>query len=173
MAQKYLVHSGESDVVLEFDEQPDGTARVRVNEEGEWRRAELERIGDSGLFLLLLDNQPIELYLERRRGGALVTIGRHTFNFAVERWRPAFADRDTGEQGAAGAVRIVAPMTGSVVDVPRNAGDRVESGDVVLVIESMKMDNELRAPTAGTITAIEVKPGERVSAGQLLAVIEA
>ena len=173
MAQKYLVHNAETDVVLDFDDGQDGAALVRVNEEGPWRKAELEQIGDSGLFLLLLDDKPLELYLERKRGGALVTIGRHTFTFAVERWRAGMEDRDTGAAGASGTLRITAPMTGSVVDVPRKAGDRVESGDVVLVIESMKMDNELRAPTAGTIASIEVAPGDRVSAGQLLAVIEA
>jgi pyruvate carboxylase subunit B len=64
-------------------------------------------------------------------------------------------------------------MTGLVVDVPRKVGDHVESGDVVLVIESMKMDNELRSPTAGTISSVDVAPGDRVKAGQLLAVIEA
>jgi pyruvate carboxylase subunit B len=64
-------------------------------------------------------------------------------------------------------------MTGSVVDVPRNLGDAVETGDVLLIIESMKMDNEMRAPGSGVVTAINVKAGDRVTAGQLLVVVEA
>ena len=173
MAQKFLVHNGDTDVVLEFGDARNGATLVRVNEDGPWRKAELEQIGDTGLFLLLLDDKPLELYLERRRGGALVTIGRHTFTFAVERWRQSFEDRDTTAEGPSGTLRITAPMTGLVVDVPRKVGDHVESGDVVLVIESMKMDNELRSPTAGTISSVDVAPGDRVKAGQLLAVIEA
>lgn len=173
MAQKFLVRNDTADVVLELDTAEDGTARIRVNEDGAWRKAELEQVGGTGLFLLLLDDEPVELYLERRRGGALVTIGRHTFTFAVERWRPSFADRSEVDAAAAGTVRITAPMTGSIVDVLRKAGEHVEHGDVLLVIESMKMDNELRAPTAGVVASVDVAAGDRVSAGQLLLVIEA
>jgi biotin carboxyl carrier protein len=64
-------------------------------------------------------------------------------------------------------------MTGSIIEVVRGIGETVEAGDVVLVIESMKMNNELRAPAAGEIIEIPVKAGERVAAGALLATIRA
>ena len=64
-------------------------------------------------------------------------------------------------------------MTGSIIEVVRKVGDHVESGDVVLVIESMKMNNELRAPAAGEITELPVAAGTRVAAGTLLAAIRA
>lgn len=171
MAQKYLIHSAGSDVVVEYEPDGNGAARVRVND-GKWKAAQLERVGNSGLYLLLLDNEPTELYAERKRGGAIVEIGRHIFNYSVERWRPSFEQRDSNVEAPVGPMRITAPMTGSVVEVIRHTGETVEAGDVVLVIESMKMDNELRAPGSGTVTSIEVAAGDRVSAGQVLAVIE-
>jgi biotin carboxyl carrier protein len=174
MAEKYLMHSDleGSDVTLEFERDEEG---VRVRREGEeaWKRAHLDRIGDSGLFLLMIDNEPQELYVERRRGGAIVTIGRHTFDYAVERWRPALVERGRRQETQAGVHRITAPMTGSIVEVVRNAGDEVEAGEVVLIIESMKMNNEMRAPSAGTIASVNVKAGDRVAAGTVLMVIQA
>ncbi|MCA9824680.1 MAG: biotin/lipoyl-binding protein [Dehalococcoidia bacterium] len=173
MAQKFLIHTDTRDVVLEYEATDDDGIRVRINEDGPWKTAGLEQVGDTGLFLLMIDNQPTELYLERRRGGASVTIGRHTFDFKVDRWRSAFENRDTEEAGATGTLKITAPMTGSIVDVQRSVGDPVETGDVLLIIESMKMDNELRTPGNGVVSAIHVKAGDRVTAGQLLAVVEA
>ena len=172
MAEKYLIHSDESDVTLEFERDPDG---VRVRQEGSetWKRAHLDRVGDSGLFLLMIDDEPTEIYLQRRRGGAVVTIGRHIFDYTVERWRPAHAQRDRRQEAKAGTHRILAPMTGSIVEVHCKEGDRVSAGDVVLIIESMKMNNEMRAPADGTVTNLGVKPGDRVTAGKVLLVVEA
>ena len=71
-----------------------------------------------------------------------------------------------------GQVTIVAPMPGRVVRVLAAAGDDVEARQPVIVIEAMKMENELRAPRAGRITEIGVAPGTSVEAGRVLAVIE-
>lgn len=172
MAEKYLVHSDTSEVTLEFERDDEG---VRVRKEGEiaWKRAQLDRVGDSELFLLMLDNEPQELYLERRRGGAIVTIGRHIFDYNVEHWRPSLAHRDRKQDTQAGLHKILAPMTGSIVEVVANEGDQVVAGDVVLIIESMKMNNEMRAPADGKVTSITIKPGDRVKAGQVLMTIQA
>ncbi len=172
MAEKYLIYSDRSEVTLEIERDED---IIRIRREGEdaWRVATLDRVGNSGLYMLMLDNEPQELYLERKRGGALVTVGRHSFDYAVERWRPALANRDRKQDAQAGLHRILAPMTGSIVEVIRSEGDQVEAGDVVLVIESMKMNNEMRAPAAGTVTSVAVKDGDRVSAGAVLMTIQA
>ena len=169
MSEKYLLRLGdEDDTTLEF-EREDGTARVR-REGGEWKNVELERIGDSGLYLLMVDDRPTELYLERRRGGAIVTLGRHAFNYDVGPWRPTSGVRSKAAD-AGGQVRITAPMTGSIVEVRCTAGDAVAEGDVLLVIESMKMNNELRSPVAGVVDAAPVVPAQRVKAGDLLVAI--
>ena len=71
-----------------------------------------------------------------------------------------------------GQVTIVAPMPGRVVRVLVAAGDQVDARQPVVVVEAMKMENELRAPRAGRVKEIAVAPGTSVEAGRVLAVIE-
>ncbi|GIW12684.1 MAG: hypothetical protein KatS3mg062_0123 [Tepidiforma sp.] len=166
MAKKYLIRSEDSAVAYEVEHDGEST-RVRREDEEEWTRVELHRLGDSQLYLLMLEHRPVEIYLERRRGGSRATIGRHAFDFNVERWRPQAAKLAV-QQMQTGVRRIVAPMTGSIVEVRCRPGDRVAQGDVLLVIESMKMNNELRSPAAGTVEQVAVSGGQRVNAGDLL-----
>jgi len=64
------------------------------------------------------------------------------------------------------------PMPGLVLDVRANAGDRVEAGAVLVVLEAMKMEHSLSAPWAGTVAGVAVKPGDRVEEGVELVVLE-
>lgn len=166
MAEKYLVRLGDEDTTLEM-ERGDGVTRVRRDGDADWKDVELQRVGDSGLYLLMVDSHPVELYLERKRGGAVVTIGRHALDYDVGRWTPGSAHKGK-DAAASGPHRITAPMTGSIVEVRCAAGDAVGAGDVLLIIESMKMNNELRAPADGVIESVPVQPGQRVQAGNLL-----
>jgi biotin carboxyl carrier protein len=169
MAKKYLIRTDESAATYELDQDSEG---ILVRREGDerWTRVELHRVGDSQLYLLMLEHHPVEIYLERRRGGARATIGRHAFDFDVERWRPQAA-RLAAQQVQTGLRRITAPMTGSIVEVRCAVGDRVAQGDVLLVIESMKMNNELRSPADGVVEQVAVTGGQRVNAGDLLVAI--
>ncbi len=67
---------------------------------------------------------------------------------------------------------LLAPMPGTVVSVAVEAGQQVEAGQVVLVLEAMKMQHRVSAPHAGTVAEIDVKPGQQVAAGEVLAVVE-
>jgi biotin carboxyl carrier protein len=163
---------GDDDVSIEFERNGSGATRIRREGSDEWREVQLEPVGDSGLSLLLIDNMPLELYVERRRGGALVTIGRHTFNCDVGPWRPPSA-RVKKSAAASGVFKVNAPMTGSIVEVRCAAGDTVAAGDVLIVIESMKMNNELRAPGAGHVETVAVLAGQRVNAGEMLVAVRA
>ena len=77
---------------------------------------------------------------------------------------------DPAEQVASGS--LLAPMPGTVVSVAVEAGQQVEAGQPVLVLEAMKMQHTVKAPTGGVLTQIEVKPGAQVAAGEVLAVVE-
>jgi propionyl-CoA carboxylase alpha chain len=66
---------------------------------------------------------------------------------------------------------LLAPMPGTVVRVAVEKGAEVAAGDVVLVLEAMKMQHSVTAPTAGTVTEIDVEPGAQVAAGEVLAVV--
>ena len=71
-----------------------------------------------------------------------------------------------------GVAQIVAPMPGKVVRVHVEAGTAVEKGAGVIVVEAMKMQNEMKSPRAGVVVAVNVKPGDTVNAGDVLAVLD-
>ncbi|MEO8541156.1 MAG: acetyl-CoA carboxylase biotin carboxyl carrier protein subunit [bacterium] len=170
MAEKYLVRDGDNETAYELDRDESGIRVRQVGSEA-WKAVELQQVGETQLYLLMIDSHPVELFLQRRRGGAHATIGRHAFDYDVERWR-AQAEGSHGRKEATGPRKVVAPMTGSIVEVRCAPGDVVQAGDVLLVIESMKMNNELRSPAAGTVEQVPVAAGQRVTAGQLLVALE-
>jgi biotin carboxyl carrier protein len=71
-----------------------------------------------------------------------------------------------------GVAEILAPMPGKVVRVQTEEGASVEKGAGVVVVEAMKMQNEMKSPRAGVVVSIKVKPGDTVNAGDILAVID-
>ena len=77
---------------------------------------------------------------------------------------PAAAPAGAGEQ-------ITAPMPGTILDVKVSAGQAVKSGDVLMILEAMKMENEIMAPHDGTVTAVSVSKGASVESGALLCTI--
>lgn len=166
MAEKYLIRDADTETEWEID-RGESEIRVRIVGAETWKTVELQSVGDSPLYLLMVDSHPVELFLQRRRGGAHATIGRHIFDYDVERWRAQSAGGASRKE-ASGPRRVTAPMTGSIVEVRCTPGMAVQAGDVLLVIESMKMNNELRSPAAGTVEQVPVVAGQRVTAGELL-----
>jgi biotin carboxyl carrier protein len=67
---------------------------------------------------------------------------------------------------------VEVPITGKITSVNVKAGDKVAEGDVLCLLESMKMENPILAPVGGTVTKIDLSAGQVVEAGDLLAVIE-
>ena len=104
-----------------------------------------------GRVVVLIGAVPVTLRLNSRRGG-----GR----------------RQGGAAAGSGPLRIVAPMPGKVVRVLVKAGDPVRARQAVVVVEAMKMENELRADRDGTVAEIHTREGMSVEAGALLVVIQ-
>ena len=71
-------------------------------------------------------------------------------------------------QAEAGDGSVVAPMPGTVIKIVKNAGEAVKAGEVVLILEAMKMENEIAAPVDGTIAAINCTEGGTVAGGDVL-----
>jgi biotin carboxyl carrier protein len=107
---------------------------------------------------------------EARVAGKEISIGGVRFQFEIE--DPRQWKRSTRSADSHGRASITAAMPGKIVRVLVSAGDEVTAGQGILVIEAMKMQNELKAPRSGRVTAIEVKPNDSVNAGALLATIE-
>ncbi len=70
--------------------------------------------------------------------------------------------------GSEGAVKVDAPMPGTILDVKVSVGASVSSGDVICILEAMKMENEIVAPQAGTVSSVNVSKGDSVEAGQVI-----
>ena len=75
------------------------------------------------------------------------------------------------EETAAGAVSVKAPMPGNILDVKVAAGASVKAGDVLVILEAMKMENEIFAPCDGTVSSVAVSKGAAVNPGDVLCVI--
>ncbi len=81
---------------------------------------------------------------------------------------PAPAPAAPVATGTAGSVEITSPMPGTILSVKVSVGQQVAKGDTVVVLEAMKMENEIPAPEAGTVASINVQNGASVETGTLL-----
>ena len=81
---------------------------------------------------------------------------------------PAAAPKAAAPAGAAGAVTVKAPMPGNILDVKVKAGASVKAGDVLVILEAMKMENEILAPQDGTVASVNVNKGDTVNSGDVL-----
>ena len=81
---------------------------------------------------------------------------------------PAPAAAPKAAAGAAGAVSVKAPMPGNILDVKVSAGASVKAGDVLVILEAMKMENEILAPQDGTVASVNVNKGDTVNSGDVL-----
>lgn len=90
---------------------------------------------------------------------------------AAPKAAPAPAAAPKAAPASQGSIQVSAPMPGKILGVKANAGQAVKKGDVVLILEAMKMENEVVAPEDGTIASINVAVGDMVEAGDVLATL--
>ncbi len=74
----------------------------------------------------------------------------------------------TAPAAPAGGETVTSPMPGTILDVKVSAGQSVKSGDVLMILEAMKMENEIMAPVSGTVAAVNVQKGAAVQSGDVL-----
>jgi biotin carboxyl carrier protein len=124
------------------------------------------------VFSVLLNGESYEVRLAAANDGKLTLQTRH-HEFIAEVADPrAWRGRRHGAVEAEGRQQIVAPMPGKVVRLLVKAGDKVETGQGLLVVEAMKMQNEVRSPKTGTVERLLAKEGQPVNAGEILAWID-
>jgi biotin carboxyl carrier protein len=130
-----------------------------------------------GEYLLINGSKVYKCRVEQDRDSlsagksfAVVLGGRNYEVALIDPKRLRSAQSTSGEH--TGAAEIVSPMPGKIVRILVKPGDKVEAGAGVIVVEAMKMQNEMKAPRAGTVVSIEPAEGATVNAGDVLAVIE-
>ncbi|MFO7810053.1 MAG: biotin/lipoyl-containing protein [Candidatus Delongbacteria bacterium] len=82
------------------------------------------------------------------------------------------AEKETGPASDSGPSQVAAPLPGLIVDVLVKVGDKVKVGQKIMVMEAMKMENDINATSSGIVKALNVKNGDNISEGDILAVIE-
>jgi len=87
---------------------------------------------------------------------------------AAQASAPVAAPAAPAPVAASGSVKVEAPMPGNILDVKVKSGDKVTSGQSLIVLEAMKMENEIFAPSDGTVASVNVNKGDTVDAGQVL-----
>ena len=88
---------------------------------------------------------------------------------AAPKAAPKVAPKKAAPAGAQGSVKIEAPMIGKILKLVANVGATVKKGDVLVVLEAMKMENDIVAPQDGTVASINVTVGQSVEPGEILA----
>jgi biotin carboxyl carrier protein len=124
------------------------------------------------ILSILLNGKPHEVRITPTPTGALTLQTAHR-EFTAEVLDPrAWRGRRHGAVEAEGRQQILAPMPGKIVQVLVQAGEKVEVGQGLIVVEAMKMQNEIRSPKSGTVERLLVKEGQPVNAGEVLAWID-
>jgi acetyl/propionyl-CoA carboxylase alpha subunit len=146
-----------------------GPGRYTVTVDGRPLEVDWRDVG--GPFVsLLINGASHHVGLEPRPGGYRVLVGSH--DFLVDLVETARPDEGAAHRAPEGPARLVAPMPGRIVRVLAEAGQVVEAGQGLLVMEAMKMENELRSPRAGRVAEIHARERQTVETGALLVVVE-
>lgn len=124
-----------------------------------------------GIFSILLNGKSYEVRVTPTPAGGLTLQTAHQ-EFTAEVIDPrAWRGRRHGALEAEGRQQILAPMPGKIIRVLVQTGEKVQAGQGLLVVEAMKMQNEIRSPKSGTVERLLVQEGQPVNAGEVLCVV--
>jgi biotin carboxyl carrier protein len=123
-----------------------------------------------GVYSILLQGESFEVRIETRGGELRATTQGREYQVSIRDPREWKKNR-AGAAPAEGRQQVRAPMPGKVVRVLVAAGDEVQAGQGLMVIEAMKMQNEIRAPKSGKIERLSASEGQTVNAGEVVAVV--
>ena len=162
---KYFVTIDEREQAVDVEVRP--TGELAVSLDGEAVDNDVVVL-DDGSLSIRINGKVLDLTVEGTPPDVGVVASGHRAYVRVEsdRHRAAAAARRTG--GSANEKAILAPMPGRVAKLLVNVGDEVKPGQGIVVIEAMKMENELKAKGAGAVAEIHVKPGDAIEAGARL-----
>jgi len=160
---RYVTTIGEREYIVEILDE----GHILVD--GASYAVDFDTISDQPVFSLLLDGQSYESFVYPDEEGWQVLLYGSLYLVEVEDEREKRLRASAGGRVAdRGEYHLRAPMPGLVIGVPVVDGQQVDKGDVLLVLESMKMQNELKSPRPGVVSRVRVKPGDRVEQRQTL-----
>jgi len=167
---KYYARIGEKVYECVVEER-DGALFVTVG--GRRYEADLRAIGTTRVLSLLIDGRSFEFTMDGTPGEVELSGGSGHFRVTVEDARTHAAREKTADARGAGGPRVIkALMPGIVRELKVGVGDAVAKGGALLILEAMKMQNEIRADRDGSVTKLHVEVGSTVEKGAKLVEIE-
>jgi biotin carboxyl carrier protein len=156
------------DTQFELELLPDGV--VSIN--GKTFTVDLQEVDGGQAFTLLVDGRSFEAFLLEENGNMQVFIEGVRYSAEVlDEHEMLLREVSAVGKGLSDLYELTAPMPGLVVKVPVTVGDQVQEGDVLIILESMKMQNELKAPQSGVVTVVNVTEGGNVEKRDVMIVL--
>ena len=163
---KYLTTVGDKTFTIEINDDR------HIVVDGKTYVVDLEAMSSQSLYSLLLDSHSFESFIDEAEEGWRVLLRGDLYDVKVVDERAARLAKSAGGVAAqSGDYHLKAPMPGVIVSVPVAEGQAVKKGDILVILESMKMQNELKSPREGTVTRIKAKSGDNVEQSQILVTV--
>ena len=154
---KYVTTVANQQFVIDINH----AGEITVN--GQVINVNMLQMQDTTMYSMIIDSKSHDVRMNEGDGVYLVQLSGDIFEVVVEDERTRrLTGLKSGPAAATGEVVIKAPMPGVVIDVLVTKGQEVNKGDILIILESMKMQNEFKAPRAGQVHAIRVVPGDKV-----------
>jgi biotin carboxyl carrier protein len=168
MTMKYEIVINGARRSVEFTPQTNGTARVTFTVDGRPIEADAIQIS-RGEYSVLVGGRSLDVTTEETSDGLLLRTKDREFHVEIIDPRSWRRRRGAGIE-LEGRQQLIAPMPGKIVRVLVAAGQQVSAGQGLLVIEAMKMQNEIRSPKSGIVEKL-AREGQTVNAGEILAIV--
>lgn len=162
---KYITIVGDQQFIIDINQDN----QVMVN--GEPVQVDMQQTPDTTMHSIIINGKSHDVRMNEGDGVYLIQLSGEIFEVVVEDERTRRLAGLRSGLAATGEAIIKAPMPGVVVEVLVTPGQAVEEGQVVIILESMKMQNELKAPRAGKVHAVRVSIGEKVDQDTIMVTI--
>jgi biotin carboxyl carrier protein len=165
----FIAKLGEQSHTVEIEEIR--TSLYRVSIDGNEFLVDGKKTGRTN-YSLIVDNRSFEIEVDNADDEYRVLVDGRSYHVnLVDERRMRVGNAQSGVD-LQGRQKISVPMPGKVIEVLVSEGDSVEKGQGLVIVEAMKMENEVRSPSAGEVKEIKVKPGDAVEAGAVLLIVE-
>ncbi len=163
---KYITHVEDQEytIIIDRDDQ------IVVNDQV--FNIDFQKLSEGGMLSLLINNRSLEAIVEERDDAWEVLLQGELYSVQVQDERAYRLAKARGTAAeASGEALVKSPMPGLIVAVPVEQGQAIKKGDQVIILESMKMENELRSPRDGVVLRVHVEQGASVDKDQVLVTI--
>lgn len=163
---KYVTTVGDEKFTIDINQ----AGEITVN--GEVVNVDMLQMQDTTMYSAVINGQSHDIRMNEGDGVYVVQLSGEVFDVVVEDERTRrLAGLKSSSADMTGEAIIKAPMPGVVVEILVTPGQEVEKGDIVVILESMKMQNEFKAPRAGKVHAVRVSPGDKIDQNGVMVTI--